>query len=195
MGAAETATAPSGAARGPQGGFELDLPHARASPIATQVHTHTPHRARTRTRPCPFCNARKQDIPAIAFWKQCLRHTTPHHITPHHTTPHHTTPHHTTPRHAAPQILRKPFGSPCEAVRNHRNPFQIVRNPFRSPRNPFRNPRNYNSGGCPIARAWFRLKHSQDKVEERKTREGTGASLGGAHPKPPGTCNPGRDEA
>ena len=46
----------------------------------------------------PGCSA----LSPIAFWQQCLWHTTPHHTTPHHTTPHHTTPHHTTPHHTTP---------------------------------------------------------------------------------------------
>ena len=48
----------------PRAAMDRDRRTIGANPAAAQV----PHRARTRTHPCPFCYARKQDIPAFAFW-------------------------------------------------------------------------------------------------------------------------------
>ena len=47
-----------------QGGLEQRPPDEGTNPAAMQE----PHRARTRTHPCPFCYSRKQDILAIALW-------------------------------------------------------------------------------------------------------------------------------
>ena len=70
VGLAGAATAAASTAAGsPQSGLEQRPPDKGKTPAAAQE----PHRARTRTH--PFCYARKQDIPAIAFWYQRLRHT------------------------------------------------------------------------------------------------------------------------
>ena len=118
MGVARTPAAPtSGTAGCPLGGTELRPPSARGLKSRhPRCETHDTQRTLRHSPPSlhfPVCKT----IPAIAFWEQRLRHTTPHHTTPHspsaqhgmarqgtghhgmarHATPHHTTPQCTTP--------------------------------------------------------------------------------------------------
>ena len=114
VGAAGTATTPTkGAAGGPLSGTKLDVPHARATPAAGQLRTHTPH-AQAHT-PHHFTIPVSKTPRQLPYGNTAFgtpRHTTPHHTTPHHTTPHHTTPHHTTPHHTTPHHTARHHTTP-----------------------------------------------------------------------------------